>query len=162
MTKLTAIYLALTVGVFLICQLAYMLNQAAQDIRTAAAVVLLFASMSVVIRMYVPVPWAQAGNPVQDLICLLLFAGAFETTRAKWAGALAIMFFVQLGIHVSYFMADDFSNHARRMYAIKINTLYCGGLLALFLSGGSHVVRNRRHIPDLLRARSNPALARAE
>lgn len=162
MSELSAIYLGLTAAVFLICLAGYRLDPAGADVFTAATIILLFASLTVVIHMWVPPPWGQAGNPVQDALCLALFAGAYESNRKRWAAALAIMFLVQLGVHAGYWMAGDFSNHARRLYAIKINTLYTGGLAVLFVTGGGHVVRNRRHLPDLLRLRGVAGLARSE
>ncbi len=162
MSDLSAIYLTLTVLVFLICRLARAVDPGAGDLFVAATVVLLFASMSVVVRIWFPAPWSQAGNPVQDALCLALFAGAYESTRQRWAAALAIMFLVQIGVHAGYWTTGDFGNHARRIYAIKINTLYCGELAVLFVTGGGHVFRNHRHLPDLLRLRGVAGLARVE
>jgi len=162
MSQLTAIYLALTVGVFLTCMLAHRLDRAAEDVFTAATVVLLFASLSVVVRMWVPAPWSQAGNPVQDILCLAMFAGAYEATRARWAAALAIMFLIQLGVHAGYWIAGDFSDPARRMYAFKNNTIYCGELAVIFLTGGGYVVRHRRRLAGLPGPRDLAHSSRAE
>lgn len=149
MTQLSAIYLTMTLGVFFTCWLAYGLDRAASDVFTAATVVMLFASLSVLIRMWVPPPWSQAGNPVQDVICAALFLGAYTATRAKWALALAVMFVIQLSLHAGYWLTEDFSNHARRVYAIKVNTLYCGQLAALFIAGGGHVFRRGLYLARL-------------
>lgn len=141
MPTLAAIYLLVTVGVTLVCAFASRVDEGAGDLYTASLVVLLFACLAALIHMWVPPPWGSAGNPVQDLICVVLFLGAWKSTGARWAAALAIMFLIQLSVHAGYWLTEDFSDHARRLYAIKINAIYCGELAVLFFSGGGYVVR---------------------
>lgn len=141
MATLAAIYLLITVGVALVCALANRVDEKAGDLYTASVVVLFFACLTALIHMWVPPPWGSAANPVQDLICIVLFIGAWKSTGARWAAALVVMFLIQLALHAGYWITGDFSDHARRLYAIKINSIYCGELAVLFLTGGGHVVR---------------------
>jgi hypothetical protein len=154
MTTLTAIYLVLTAVMFLTCMAAYALDKAADEVFTASAVILLFASMSTLIHMWFPPPWSQAGSPVQDLLCVILFLGAWRSTGGRWAVALVIMFLIQISVHFGYWITDDFSVVARRDYAIKINAIYCGELAVLFFTGGGYVVRHCRNVLGLSRGRA--------
>jgi len=153
---LGTIYMLATVAVCGLCWIAKALTREADDVFAAAAVILFLSSMTAVVRDQVGHPWSLAVHPVQDAVLVWLFAGAYQTTRARWAIALTALFTIQLCIHAGFWITawatGDLSAHAQRGYIERMNGVFILVLATLTVAAGGYVVRyRRRNVADLPR-----------
>lgn len=150
---LSTVFMFATVLVCGLCRLAKALTREADDVFTAAAVILLLSSITAVFRGVVGHPWSLAVHPVQDAILVGLFVGAYEATRARWALALVALFTIHLCIHAGFWITawstGDLSNHALHDYIAKHNGVFALVLLTLTVAGGGYVVRYRSGLAGL-------------
>ena len=150
---LGTIYMLATVIVCGLCWIAKALTRDADDVFTAAAVILLLSSVTAVVRGSIGHPWSLAIHPVQDAVLVGLFVGAYEATRARWALALAVLFTIHLFIHAGFWttalVTGDLSNHAVHGYVAKHNGVFTLVLLTLAVAGGGYVVRYRSGLAGL-------------
>lgn len=152
---LSTVYMIATIAVCGLCWIAKVLTKDADDVFTAALVILLLSSMTAVVREIVGHPWSLAIHPVQDAPLCVLFLGAYKTTGARWSAALAVLFFIQLCIHAGFWTtawaAGEIPNHAEHVYITKMNGVFIMVLLTLTAIAGGYVVRHRRAFADLPR-----------
>lgn len=150
---LGTVYMFATVAVCGLCWIAKALTREADDVFTAAMVILLLSSVTAVVRGTIGHPWSLAIHPVQDAILVGLFLGAYEATRARWALALTVLFMIHLFIHAGFWttawVTGDISNHAMHGYIVKHNGIFTLVLLTLAVAGGGYVVRYRGGLAGL-------------
>lgn len=154
MLSLSEFYMLSTLAVTALCWIASLLESDAQEVFLAALLILFLSSVTQIARTYIGHPYSLAVHPVQDVICVALFSAAYISNRSRWAAALTVLFVCQLFLHVGFWMTDDLSAHARRLYAIKLNTMFILKLLTLAAAGGGYVVRHSLGLFGLPRGRA--------
>lgn len=142
MLSLSEIYMLATLAVAALCWLAKALDRRADEVFTAALIVLLLSSVTAIARTFIHQPFALAVHPVEDLLCVVLFSGAYIANRSRWAAALVVLFTTQLFLHAGFWTTGDFSSAAHKLYAIKINAVFIVVLVTLAMAGGAYVVRH--------------------
>lgn len=143
------IYMLATLAVTALCWLAKMLDQGADEVFTAALVILFLSSVTQLVRTYVGHPYSLAAHPIGDAICVVLFSGAYIANRTRWAAALVVVFITLLFLHVGFWLAGDLSIPAQRLYIGKLNALFTVALMTLTAAGGGYVVCHRHHVLGL-------------